>query len=430
AEGSAEGLYGDGSKNIKVSWGETYDITITFGETNSILVTVHEDSENEGEATPTLFGFEYNGLNYYADGKTTSRGDYAGSVTANIDEAVPVTCSEAEGDNAYYLTFELEGTTYYICIITLNEYENLQYLTTPTPIYWNETYGAWVNAASTHFLAYNATSGYECLWASDISTYISSSPIVGLLDYPTIEGITLSAATQSIYIGRSVTINVTYTPSTIGASNLVWESSNEEVATVTDGVVIGIAVGDVTITATTLNDLTATITLEVVAAPEDEELSIEITPESLAAEYGTDVSQHTDISGNTSTYGGGAVTVAWNKTSGSGDSTGFRPWNSVTTTNNVTTIRIYSGESFTVSSGTGSVSRVVIDAAYGSNNTNNSCGTGTSSFSATNATVGAAVTTDLGDEIEITLNSGAASTTITRSGSVCYCSGITLYYYA
>ncbi len=260
-DGDSTGAWqGSSDNNIAVNWGATYDLVITFGDTPSILVT---------QVGPTLLGVEVDGVINYIDGGLVGSYSYEGSLTTNIDEAIPVTCTEVD-DGGYYLTFELNATTYYVCIIEIDDgYTDLQYETTPTAIYYDATLDGWVNADDTYFLCYN--SAYKCFYASALSDYgpnsSNPSPIAHLYDYPTITGIALSADSTQVEETQSLRIDVTYTPSTIGASDLTWVSSDEDVATVEDGRVTGVEASDtpVTITATAKNGLTATIDITVIA---------------------------------------------------------------------------------------------------------------------------------------------------------------------
>ncbi|MBQ7056822.1 MAG: Ig-like domain-containing protein [Bacteroidaceae bacterium] len=64
------------------------------------------------------------------------------------------------------------------------------------------------------------------------------------------ESISFDATEYSVYVGKNVTITATVLPADASNKELVWESSDESVATVADGVVTGIAEGSATITAT------------------------------------------------------------------------------------------------------------------------------------------------------------------------------------
>ncbi len=85
-----------------------------------------------------------------------------------------------------------------------------------------------------------------------------------------VTGISISAAKTSIVIGGTSNISATVTPSNATDQSVSWKSSNTSVATVSDGVVTGVAVGTATITATT-NDGGYT-----------DKVSIEVTEEKLA----------------------------------------------------------------------------------------------------------------------------------------------------
>ena len=79
-------------------------------------------------------------------------------------------------------------------------------------------------------------------------------------------GITLSPASLKLLIGREAQIEAIMAPST-ALSVVKWTSSNPAVATVSNsGVVTGVSLGTATITATTVNNLTAVCTVEVAPA--------------------------------------------------------------------------------------------------------------------------------------------------------------------
>ena len=86
--------------------------------------------------------------------------------------------------------------------------------------------------------------------------------------------IALTAASTEVEIGKTLQLTCGFTPVNATDRDIVYTSSNTSLATVDgNGLVTGIALGDVMITATLVSDpsITATITLEVVeAAAEDE----------------------------------------------------------------------------------------------------------------------------------------------------------------
>lgn len=73
--------------------------------------------------------------------------------------------------------------------------------------------------------------------------------------------VTLDKVTAKIKVGETVTLNASVTPAE-KASELVWKSSNEAVATVADGVVTGVAAGEAKITAS-VGEISAEATITV-----------------------------------------------------------------------------------------------------------------------------------------------------------------------
>ncbi len=375
--------------------------------------------------TPALFGFDVSGTTNYITGGLIGSYTYEGAITTSRNEAAWVSLSRGDGSNGYYMTFDDNGVTKYICIEDVNDYQDLQYETKATMIYWNSEHECWTNEAGTYFLCYN--SAYKCLYGSEITGWINSSPIAQFYGLVAPTSLTISGET-SVASNRSITLSVTANE---GADNFVtWSSSDENTAKVDqNGVVSGVAEGDATIYATSKLDPSVVADYSITVTEASQELveySISITPESLAAEYGKTVSDQADISQGTptSTYADGAVTVTW-----TGGGTGIKPWTSTSTL--PTSIRIYASAKFTVKDGTASVSRVVIEACGSSETSSNLC---LSSFSADGGLVGTATdavkkgNSYYADSVEIVPTS--TSMTISRSTAVCYCTSITIYYYA
>lgn len=71
-----------------------------------------------------------------------------------------------------------------------------------------------------------------------------------------VTGVTLSDSTASVVIGSTLTLTATVAPDDATDKTVTWKSSDEAKATVKDGVVTGIAAGDVVITATSVSDTT------------------------------------------------------------------------------------------------------------------------------------------------------------------------------
>lgn len=80
-----------------------------------------------------------------------------------------------------------------------------------------------------------------------------------------VTGITLDQAVATVEAGATVTLVATVTPEDATDKTVVWTSSDEAIATVADGVVTGVAAGEVTITAQA-GEFTATCTITVTEA--------------------------------------------------------------------------------------------------------------------------------------------------------------------
>ena len=76
-------------------------------------------------------------------------------------------------------------------------------------------------------------------------------------------GITLSRSTANLLVGRSTTATATIVPDEATDKTVTWTSSNTAVATVENGKITAIAPGKATITAATVNGLTATVAVTV-----------------------------------------------------------------------------------------------------------------------------------------------------------------------
>ena len=77
-----------------------------------------------------------------------------------------------------------------------------------------------------------------------------------------VTGVSLNKSTTTLTVGGSETLTATITPDKAASAKVTWESSDPNVATVTDGVVTAVAPGTATITATA-GDISATCTVTV-----------------------------------------------------------------------------------------------------------------------------------------------------------------------
>ena len=108
-------------------------------------------------------------------------------------------------------------------------------------------------------------------------------------DAPTtvpVSGIKLDKSSLSLEIGEKATVTATIAPSDATNKSITWSSANQTIATVSNGVVTGVATGETTITAKT-NDggFTATIPVKV-TLPAVKVSEIKIGPENATIEVG------------------------------------------------------------------------------------------------------------------------------------------------
>lgn len=108
--------------------------------------------------------------------------------------------------------------------------------------------------------------------------------------------IKLDKTTADVNVGESVTVEATVSDDT----TVVWTSSDESIATVVDGVVTGVAVGEATITATA-GEASASCVVTVKAAPVN---SIDVTADAKELYTG-------ETTQATATRDGKAVSVTW-----------------------------------------------------------------------------------------------------------------------
>lgn len=100
--------------------------------------------------------------------------------------------------------------------------------------------------------------------------YVDGSGGGDIEDIP-IENIYFSEKETSMLVGENIQIPLSIEPMDATDKTILWESSNNQIVSVDEeGNLQSLAVGTVTITATTKNGLSATITLRVVNMPDDE----------------------------------------------------------------------------------------------------------------------------------------------------------------
>lgn len=147
---------------------------------------------------------------------------------------------------------------------------------TPAPTYqWysntttNSTAGATpIDGATTaSYSVPTATQGttyYYCVATNEQGSATSAIAGVTVTEPVQATGVTLDKTSASVKQGKTLTLTATVEPADAANKNVTWSSNNTSVATVSNGVVTGVATGNAQITATTVDGIhTASCTVTV-----------------------------------------------------------------------------------------------------------------------------------------------------------------------
>ena len=132
-----------------------------------------------------------------------------------------------------------------------------------------------------------------------------------------ISSITFEKEKQTVYIGNTITLNTISTPEGTIIENPIWTSSDESIATVSDGVVTGKVAGKTTITISDeLGEITASTTVYVIEKPLEK---LSITVEGYDLKFDPDIKNYTLNIGSESelniktNYDSSRVTIGGNR---------------------------------------------------------------------------------------------------------------------
>lgn len=140
--------------------------------------------------------------------------------------------------------------------------------------------GTWLGSAKSVTFTIGGSTGNRRLSSVKI-TYAPEGPAVN------VTGVSLKEST-TLYVGGTETLTAIITPDNATNKNVTWTSSNEAVATVSNGVVTAVAVGTATITVTTVDgSKTATCSVTVTAAPGSEARPYTVAEAIAAIDAGT-----------------------------------------------------------------------------------------------------------------------------------------------
>lgn len=279
-------IYYTTNGNTPSSESTEYTEAISVGETMTIKAIAIKDGLSSAVATATYT------INLPVDVETTQEWDLSVDQTATASEdeltwvATYVDMSVAKGTSATNANNYYPGTSGYT---HTRIYKNSVLTITPkgdkkiTKIYiitTGKTYAdALISSTWTNAVAAANSSNTSIVEVTPTKTGAISATIGGAsrltkvqVEYQSVPrvpvtGVTLDQSAVMLKAGRSTTLVATVTPDDANNQNVTWSTSNEAIATVEDGVVSAEAVGNATITATTVDGkFTATCVVTVVDA--------------------------------------------------------------------------------------------------------------------------------------------------------------------
>ena len=179
-----------------------------------------------------------------------------------IPIAVALLTASCKVNASFANTAEVESITLNCVETTLEVNDKLQLKATVLPknakdkkVIWTVTTGRNYATISDKGLVTAKAAGTAKITVKSNSDYkIKTTCTINIVNkIVPVTGISLEADKNTVEMTRSLTINANITPSNASNKAINWTSSNTSVATVADGVVKGVALGNATITATTVD---------------------------------------------------------------------------------------------------------------------------------------------------------------------------------
>lgn len=225
--------YYDGGEGKIVQADSLWDINSLASEKGWSVASDSSSSLLDGETVPTIYDFTTSDGNGYTE--TTCSGF-----------ALESGKTHAVGNDGSKISFKVDGN----CFVYVTGYYSGS-VTVQAGSQDSETTSVATGDTSTTATAkYLNYSGETTVTVTAVgTTYITQIKVVYLDEVVKITSITLSGA-SSVDIGEKITLSAAISPSDATYTSLSWTSSDTNLATVSDGVVNGIANGTVTITAT------------------------------------------------------------------------------------------------------------------------------------------------------------------------------------
>jgi uncharacterized repeat protein (TIGR02543 family) len=168
-------------------------------------------------------------------------------VYANLESVLDMEFTDADFYKTKYTVTFIDGSTE---LINLRQ-DNVLHGTTVTepddPTKDSYTFGGWYSDE-----AFSTEYDFSAAVIGNITLYAKWDEIP-------VSGVTLNKTSTSIFVGSTETLTYTVSPSNATNQNVTWESSDEDVATVSNaGLVTAVGIGTATITATSNADSSVT----------------------------------------------------------------------------------------------------------------------------------------------------------------------------